>query len=58
MSTLSPIEGNLKLQFFEQLISISLEFESAFRQMTSLACSQLSILPLHWCEISVVKLVF
>jgi hypothetical protein len=55
MSRLSPIEGNLELQFFEQLISISLEFESAFGQMTWLACNQLLILPLH-CEISVLTL--
>jgi hypothetical protein len=31
MSWLSPIVGgNLKLQYFEQIISLSLEFESAF----------------------------
>jgi hypothetical protein len=43
MSRLSPIEG-LELEFFEQLISISLEFESVFRKMTWLASNQLSIL--------------
>jgi hypothetical protein len=58
MSRLSPIEGNLELQFFKQLISICLEFERAFGQMTWVACNQISILPLHRCEISVVKLVF
>ncbi len=30
MSWLSPVGGNLELQFFEQTISLSLEFESAF----------------------------
>jgi hypothetical protein len=30
MSGLSPIGGKLELQIFEQLISLSLEFESAF----------------------------
>jgi hypothetical protein len=30
MSWLSPVGGNLELQFFKQIISLSLEFESAF----------------------------